>query len=64
MGKFKPSIPKPIPGPTPEELEMQAQEKASKEAAELRAGRVKTILTSGQGLEEDAQKKRKTVLGG
>ena len=71
MGKFSPPKPKPFtPPPPPEPLEdpnAKADEEAAAEADRLRRGRVKTILTSGQGLEEDSNediKKRKTVLGG
>jgi len=62
--------PKPEPIPEPDttivDQQSEADAAAAEEAEELRRGRVKTILTSGQGLseEETARKKRKTVLGG
>ena len=65
MGKFAPSVPTPPPAPDPAELQAAADAEAAKEAEKLRKGRVKTILTSGQGLNEaDGANQRKTVLGG
>lgn len=63
-----PKLPPPPPLPEPRDLDAEAEERARAEAEELRRGRVKTILTSGQGLDdEDAEQdptKRRTVLGG
>lgn len=64
MGKFSPDIPTPPPAPEPEDLEREAEEAARAESQELRKGRVKTILTSGQGQQETSPKARRTVLGG
>ncbi len=48
------------------EAEKAAQAERDKNAMDLKKGRVQTVLTSGQGLEEDPTKKRnkKTILGG
>lgn len=63
-----PPPPKPPEIPEPKDLQAEAEEKARLEQEELRRNRVKTILTSGQGLEDDTDEddptKRRTVLGG
>lgn len=58
-----PKQPKPLPPPEPANLEAQAEREAEEEARRLRKGRIETILTSGQGL-QDTSGGPKTVLGG
>ena len=63
MGIFKqPKVSQPEPIKV-KDVEAEAQKKAAEEAEKLRKGRVKTILTTGQGITE-SNTQRKTVLGG
>jgi hypothetical protein len=73
MGKVSkifsaPKAPKLPPPPEPlEDPNASADDRAAEEADRLRKGKVKTILTSGQGLDDTSDeepRKRKTVLGG
>ena len=61
----KPKAPVLPAAPDPSELEAQAEAEAAAEAEALRKGRVKTVLTTGQGrADEGATQQRRTVLGG
>lgn len=66
MGFFsKPKIPDPPQAPDPVDLDAQAEAEAAEEAKRLRKNRVNTILTSGQGLQDETNVKRlESVLGG
>lgn len=65
MGFFKgPKIPEPEPAPDPAALEAEAQAEAEAEARRLRKGRVQTVLTGGQGLQNASGQQIKSVLGG
>ena len=76
MGFLRPKVPRPAPPPqviqpaqeerpVVQELEQAAEERAREDVAQLRRGRVRTILTSGQGLAGQGMGgPRRTVLGG
>ena len=59
-----PKAPPPAPAPDPADLEAEAEAEAQEEAARLRRGRVRTVLTGGQGLENSPGQQIKSVLGG
>lgn len=65
LGGSKPKAPPPPPPPPTEE---SAADKLAKEANEQRiragtAGRASTMLTGGEGVEEDVQTAKKRLLG-
>ena len=70
MGAIKslfsaPKAPTPPPAPEPADLEAEAEAEALAERERLRKGRVQTVLTGGQGLEDGPAVQRvSTVLGG
>jgi len=61
-GSRRPSTPD--PGPTPDELQAEADREAQIEQDQLRKNRVRTILTDRDDIQGGDPNQRKTVLGG